>query len=142
MKKPPFHLRIRIGTLELELGGDKEEVLSAFEDIDSIVEKVSEIFDIEDYSDFVLTNSSEEKYPTIEKVSQCSNAIEAILSTEWGKTPRSISELRKAMESNEIHYPKTTVSGVLFWMIKKSRLRRWKEKRGYLYVLNERRTEE
>jgi hypothetical protein len=141
MKKPPFHLRIRIGKLELELGGDKEEVLSVFEDIDNIIEKVSEIFDIEDYSNFVLTNSSEEKYPTIEKVSQCSNAIEAILSTEWGKTPRSISELRKAMEANEIHYPKTTVSGVLFWMVKKSRLRRWKEKRGYLYVLNERRIE-
>ena len=136
MKKPPFHLRIRVGELEVELGGDKEEVLSVFNDIESILEKVSEVFEIEDYSDFVVTNSNEEKYPVIGKVSQCSNAIEAILNTEWGKTPRSISELMEAMNANEIHYPKTTISGVLYWMVQKSRLRRWKEKRGYLYVIN------
>lgn len=142
MKKTPFHLRIRVGKLELELGGDKEEVLSVFDDIENIVEKVSEVFEIEDYSDFVVTSSNEEKYPMIGKVSQCSNAIEAILNTEWGKTPRSISELMEAMEANEIHYPKTTLSGVLYWMVQKSRLRRWKEKRGYLYVLNPRTLED
>jgi len=128
--------------LELELGGDKEEVLSVFDEIENIVEKVSEVFEIEDYSDFVVTSSNEEKYPIIGKISQCSSAIEAILNTEWGKTPRSISELMEAMEANEIHYPKTTISGVLYWMVQKSRLRRWKEKRGYRYVLNTKVAEE
>ncbi len=142
MKKPPFHLRIRVGKLELELGGDKEEVLSVFDKIENIVEKVSEVFEIEDYSDFVVTSSNEKKFPSIGKVSQCSSAIEAILNTEWGKIPRSISELMEAMESNEINYPKTTVSGVLYWMVQKNRLRRWKEKRGYLYVLNTKAVEE
>jgi hypothetical protein len=136
MKKPPFHLRIRVGRLELELGGDKDEVLSVFDKIENIVEKVSEVFEIDDYSDFVVTSSNDEKFPIIEKVSQCSSAIEAILNTEWGETPRSISELMEAMKANEIHYPKTTVSGVLYWMVQKNRLRRWKEKRGYLYVLS------
>jgi len=41
------------------------------------------------------------------------------------------------MEANAIFFPKTTLSGVLVWMVKKGTLRRWKDKkRGYLYVLN------
>jgi hypothetical protein len=42
------------------------------------------------------------------------------------------------MEANAIFFPKTTLSGVLVWLVKKGSLRRWKDKkRGYLYVLNE-----
>ena len=75
-----------------------------------------------------------QSFPEMSMAGSCSDAIDALLSTEWGKKPRSISELREAMEANVIVYPKTTLSGTLVWMVKKGKLRRWKDKnRGYLY---------
>jgi predicted transcriptional regulator len=63
--------------------------------------------------------------------------VQGLLESEWGKTPRTIGELRRAMEANAIYFPKTTLSGVLVWMVKKGSLRRWKDrKRGYLYMQN------
>ena len=77
------------------------------------------------------------EFPKIIRTNKCGEAVVALLSTDWGKNPRSISELREAMEANAIFFPKTTLSGVLVWLVKKGRLRRWKDKkRGYLYVFN------
>ncbi len=44
MSRPPFHLKVRIGEMEVELGGDKAEVLSTLDELPSIVEKVSASF--------------------------------------------------------------------------------------------------
>jgi len=141
MPEPTFHLKVRIGDMEVELGGERGDVLETLEDLDFIVDKVSTAFNAE------LTagkrgqrkddRESQEKFPTIERTSQCSEAVESLLATDWGKTPRAIGELREAMEANAVFFPKTTLSGVLVWMVKKGTLRRWKDKRGYYqYVLN------
>jgi len=143
MPEPTFRLKVRIGDMEVELGGEREDVLETLEDLDRIVDKVSTAFNAE-----LLTGkraqkreqkeSPVKKFPTIERTSQCSEAVESLLATEWGKKPRAIGELREAMEANAIFFPKTTLSGVLVWMVKKGTLRRWKDnKRGYYqYVLN------
>ena len=82
------------------------------------------------------------EYPKIKRTNQCGEAVVGLLSTDWGKTPRPIGELREAMEANAVFFPKTTLSGVLVWLVKKGQLRRWKDKkRGYLYVINEPETE-
>ena len=71
------------------------------------------------------------------RTTQCSEAVTALLADPWGKTPRTIAELREAMEANAVFFPKTTLSGVLVWMVKKGTVRRWKDKkRGYLYTMN------
>jgi hypothetical protein len=126
--------------MEVELGGAKEEVLATLDDIDLIIGKVSKAFNVEASRAKpakARTRSSIEKYPTIPRTNQCSEAVESLLESVWGKSPRTIGELRKAMEANAIFFPKTTLSGVLVWMVKKGSLRRWKDtKRGYLYMLN------
>ncbi|UCH58056.1 MAG: hypothetical protein JSV18_03945 [Candidatus Bathyarchaeota archaeon] len=143
MERPPFHLRVRIGDMEVELGGEKGEVLSTLDDLQAIVEKVTFAFNNESRTaPLVVEQPVEESsmldYPKISRTNKCGDAVVALLSTEWGKTPRAISELRESMEANAIFFPKTTLSGVLVWLVKKGRLRRWKDKkRGYLYVLNE-----
>jgi hypothetical protein len=144
MERPPFHLKVRIGDMEVELGGDKEEVLSTLDDLSSIVGKVSHAFEVEN---LVLPESpvrteveaaSLLDYPKISRTSKCGDAVVALLSTDWGNSPRTISELMEAMEANAIFFPKTTLSGVLVWLVKKGRIRRWKDKKkGYLYVINE-----
>ena len=141
MSGPPFHLRIRFGDVEVELGGKRDEVLATLENLDEIFDKISGLLDVEIVSLQETPDRSDDEslldYPKINRTSKCSEAVVALLTTEWGKTPRTISELREAMEANAIFFPKTTLSGVLVWLVKKGKIRRWKDKkRGYLYVLN------
>ena len=134
---------MKIGEIEVEMGGDRDEVISTLDDLSGIVEKVSEAFNIENRDGGEGQDQPEElsttaMFPRIPRTTQCGEAVVSLLATDWGKTPRTISELREAMEANAVFFPKTTLSGVLVWLVKKGRIRRWKDKkRGYLYVLNE-----
>ena len=142
MSHPPFHLKVKIGEMEVELGGDKAEVLSALDELPGIVEKVSTSFQGESSGHRPrprkqAENGAPESLPQIPRTTQCSEAVTALLADQWGKTPRTIAELREAMEANAVFFPKTTLSGVLVWMVKKGTVRRWKDKkRGYLYTMN------
>lgn len=143
MSRPPFRLRVRIGEMEVELGGEREEVISTLDDLSGIVEKVSEAFNVGTPSKSRKVEQSKAQpqptmFPRIPRTTQCGEAVVSLLTTDWGRTPRAISELREAMEANAVFFPKTTLSGVLVWLVKKGKIRRWKDKkRGYLYVLNE-----
>jgi hypothetical protein len=143
MSRPPFVLRVKIGEMEVELGGIKDEVISTLDDLDGIVEKVSDAFNLREKRKAQKAESPKAQsqtlmFPRIARTTQCGEAVVSLLTTEWGRTPRTISELREAMEANAIFFPKTTLSGVLVWLVKKGKIRRWKDKRrGYLYVLSE-----
>jgi hypothetical protein len=142
MNEPPFHIKIRLGDIEVEIGGSQREVMKTIKDLDKIVEKISSAFK-QNLNTLKTTKDdkesiSEDEYPKIQSTTKCSKAVISLLSAEWGEKPRAIGELREAMESNAIFFPKTTLSGVLVWLVKKGTLRRWKDKkRGYLYMLNE-----
>ncbi|MCW3990600.1 MAG: hypothetical protein NWE88_11070 [Candidatus Bathyarchaeota archaeon] len=146
MEQIPFRLKVKIGEMEVELGGKKEEVLSTLDDLKEIVGKVNIAFDGSPRPRVRLmepVKAEEAEYPKIPRTNQCSEAIVSLLSTDWGKIPRAIGELREAMEANAVFFPGTTLSGVLLWLVKKGQLRRWKDKkRGYLYVVNEPETDE
>ena len=140
MVETPFLIKIRIGEAEVEIGGEREEVLETLQDLDKIVELVSDAFNIvsEEKKPKSKSKIDPSKYPKIPRTNQCSEAVLSLLQTDWGKNPRTIGEIREAMEANVVFFPKTTLSGVLVWQTKKGDLRRWKDpKRGYLYVLNE-----
>jgi hypothetical protein len=139
MSRPPFRIRVRIGEVEVEIGGAREEVISTLNDLGGIVEKVQDAFKLEGDACLNLRpEASKEDFPKIPTTSQCSEAVISLLSTEWGKTPRTLSEIREAMEANAIFFPKTTLSGVLVWLVKKNKIRRWKDKkRGYVYTIHE-----
>ena len=137
MSQAPFHIHVRIGEMEVELDGAREEVISALDELDGIVEKVSKAFTVasQNMRTPVKPRPSTTKFPTIPRTTKCSEAVVSLLSTDWGRTPRTISELTEAMEANAVFFPKTTLSGVLVWLVKKGKIRRWKDKkRGYLYI--------
>ncbi|MCX6648126.1 MAG: hypothetical protein NTV61_01875 [Candidatus Bathyarchaeota archaeon] len=129
--------------MEVELGGEKAEVLSALDELPSIVEKVSASFQGEAMAHRQRQKKQQERpeseaLPQIPRTTQCSEAVTSLLTNNWGKTPRTIAELREAMEANAVFFPKTTLSGVLVWLVKKGTVRRYKDKkRGYLYTLNQ-----
>lgn len=142
MSHPPFRLKVRIGEMEIELGGEKAEVLATLDELPKIIEKVMMSFPIEASATKQrpkkqAENHESESLPQIPRTTQCSEAVTALLSDPWGKTPRTIAELREAMEANAVFFPKTTLSGVLVWLVKKGTVRRYKDKkRGYLYTMN------
>jgi len=142
MENSRFTLRIRIGDQEVEFGGTREDVMAALEDLEEIIGKVSRAFREGSIQRGEETTDAETPskagYPTIPRTKKCSEAIISLLQTEWGKTPRTLSELREGMEANAIHYPSSTLSGTLNWLVKKGKLRRWKGEDGkYLYTLVE-----
>ena len=143
MEHQPFHLRVKIGDVEVELSGERDQVLSTLDDLDQIVSKINSAINGDKKKRQgkptpAKNEVSPHDYPTITRTSQCGETVVSLLSDEWGETPRTIGEIREAMEANAIFFPKTTISGVLVWLVKKGQLRRWKDKKkGYLYVINE-----
>ena len=138
MEQTPFHLKVKIEEMEVELDGKKQEILSTLDDLKEIVDKVTIAFNSDPRPGARLMKKAEApNYPKIPRTNKCSEAVVSLLSTDWGKIPRAIGELRDAMDANAVFFPNTTLSGILVWLVKKDKLRRWKDrKRGYLYVVN------
>ncbi|MEA2089165.1 MAG: hypothetical protein U9O89_00170 [Thermoproteota archaeon] len=152
-----FSFRVRLGEHEVEISGVQEEVLETVKELPNLLAYVSEAFgsggppvsvevtstSTEDGSVETKTveeksMKSMEKFPSIKPTDKCSEAILRLLQTEWGKwRPRTFSELQEALKVNAINYPSSTLSGVLVWLAKTKRVRRWKTDKGYVYILLE-----
>ncbi len=146
----PFSFRFKKDQNEIEISGTQKEVLKLIDDLPEIIEKMFKAFayrspssdTTEDQPVKVRVTSSvkppSKTYPSIKKAKNCSQAVLKLLDTEWGAwRPRTISEIDEALKANTIHYPTTTLSGVLSWLAKKGNVRRWKTDAGYVYILAE-----
>jgi hypothetical protein len=144
----PFSLRVRLGQYEVEISGSREDVLKTVEDLPNLVTVVSEAFAQAGVSVRVAGAQSRQDsvpasttppsgaYPSILGSGNCSDAVLKLLETDWGRsTPRTLPELVEAMRVNAVHFPVTTLSGVLNWLVRKGRVKRWKTDKGYVYVL-------
>ncbi len=144
----PFCVRVRLGQFEVEVSGSRDEVLQTIEDLSGLVSVVSEAFsqaqavvDVSNASSVGVrgqagAGSASVAYPSIRSSGSCSDAVLRLLSTVWGRSaPRTLPELVEAMRANAVHYPATTLSGVLNWLVRKGRVKRWKTDKGYVYVL-------
>ncbi len=142
----PFSLRVKMDQNEVEISGTQKAVLKITKDLPKLIENISKAFthlNSEANAGKIpfkvrLTPKSSEMYPVIKKAKNCSQAVLKLLKTEWGAwRPRTMSELTKALKANAIHFPSTTLSGVLTWLAKKGKVRRWKTDAGYVYILAE-----
>lgn len=143
----PFSLRVRLGQCEVEISGSRDDVLKTVQDLRGLIAVVSEAFsqtgvDVSGVSGSVESSDSPVSVPasagipSIQSSGNCSDAVLKLLSTDWGRsTPRTLPELVEAMRANAVHFPATTLSGVLNWLVRKGRVKRWKTDKGYVYVL-------
>ena len=137
----PFSLRVKFGSHEIEISGTREEVMKTIEELPHLIASVSKAFDTVSKEVNVSEPVALAAYPIISSSANCSEAVSKLLKTDWGKQqPRTLPELVKAMKANALHYPSTTLSGVLVWLVKKSRVKRWKTDKGYVYALTEKET--
>jgi len=129
----PFSFRVKMGQQEIEISGTREEVMKTVEELPQLMELVSKAFDsTRNKEETEQTVSS--AYPSV-SASGCSEAVLQLLASDWGKQPRSLPELGEALKANAVYYPSTTVSGVLAWLVRKNKIKRWKTDKGYVYVL-------
>lgn len=138
----PYHIRVRIGDREIEVGGSKEDVLSTFDDeLVGLIRKTNEAFVEAEQGESEAVEGGEAptkvqgEVPEIPDVSSCSEGIMELFKTNWGMRPRTIGDIKEALRANQVHYPVTTISGVLVDLTRKGKIRRWKTASGYVYVL-------
>jgi hypothetical protein len=128
-----FSFRVRFGDFEVEISGSRDEVFKTVEMLPSLMANVSKAFEAAKTSK-PTSNVAASTYPTVSS-SNCSEAVLKLLESDWGKEPRILPELVDALKANALHYPSTTLSGVLAWLTKKGRVKRWKTDKGYVYTI-------
>ena len=141
MSSVPFCLRVRLGRYEVEVSGSRDEVLKTFDDLPRLVAIISEAFGargVEAAGNVTdVASSPSTAFPSIQSSGNCSDAVLQLLETGWGRQqPRTLPVLIEAMRANAVHYPPTTLSGVLTWLVRKGKIKRWKTEKGYVYVLS------
>jgi hypothetical protein len=145
--KGVFVFRVKIGDYEVEINGDREEVLKTIKELPSLMVDVYKAFEVsKPKTTATLTvkaapakeKAPVEKYPKILRVKSCGEAILKALKTDWGKwRPRTIAELKEALKANGLRYPGRTLSGVLLGLVRKGKIKRWKTDAGCVYILAE-----
>jgi len=140
-----FGFRVKIGEYELEINGAREEVLGTIEELPSLMASIHEALEIAKPKKVATltvrtqpsrTESQTEKYPNVSPTESCDEAIIKTLETDWGKwRPRTLDEMRKALQANGMSYSERTLTGVLTELSKKGKIRRWNTDTGYVYIL-------
>jgi len=145
--KGVFAFRVKMGDYEVEINGDREEVLKTIKELPSLMADVYRAFEVSKPKTMatltVKTAAAKaetpvEKYPKILRVKSCGDAVLKVLETDWGKwRPRTVAELKGALKANGLRYPGRTLAGVLLGLVRKGRIRRWKTDAGCVYILAE-----
>ena len=99
------------------------------EELNSILDKLFSLGEAQ-----ATSQISGEEFPTLPSGLGCSDAIRALLQTKWGKEPRSMAEIKEALEANALYFSKGTLSGTLTLMTRGGHLRRVKKAGKWVYV--------
>ncbi|MCS7096474.1 MAG: hypothetical protein N3F10_01855 [Candidatus Bathyarchaeota archaeon] len=142
-----FTLRVRVGEYEVEVKGSREEVMETIKELPQLMPNLSKALKCLKPAVSAVSvktiaatvrEANAEKYPRLPKVEGCSEALLKVLESDWGKwRPRTLAELKEALEANEICYSGSTLSQELLKLVKEGRVKRWKTDKGYVYILAE-----
>jgi hypothetical protein len=145
-----FVFRVRLGEYELELCGERGEVLRTVrEDLPELVSSVQRAFEgVKPKTVATLTVKKEpakeeavigaQKFPKIVRTEKCDEAVLRLLETDWGKwRPRMIDELKEGLKANGLAFSGRELAGVLLGLVRGKKLRRWKTDAGFVYILAE-----
>jgi hypothetical protein len=145
-----FALRVKMGECEVEIIGDREEVLGTIEELPQLVVNVGKAFEsakpktvatltVKTEASKKETNS--QNYPKVSLTENCEQDVIKVLQTDWGKwRPRTIDELGDALEANGQNYGARVLAAALNGLVKKEAVRRWNTDAGFVYILVEKET--
>lgn len=152
-----FVFRVKLGEYEVEIRGTHEEVTKTIENLPNLFTNVTKAFEIaKPKTVATITVKTEpspkeapktaaeapaQKYPKIGSPASCDEAVLKFLETDWGKwRPRTMEELKEAMNTNGLKYPGRTLSATLDALAEKGKVQRWNTNTGFVYILAEEKT--
>jgi hypothetical protein len=144
-----FGLRVKLGEYEIELHGERGEVLETLGELPGLMVNVVRAFEVLKPKTVttltVKTDAAKEevqaqkqKYPKIAATGDCDVAVLRVLETDWGKwRPRTMEELKAALEASGLRFEGRVFAGVLAGLVRRGLVRRWKTVSGVVYILAE-----
>jgi hypothetical protein len=142
-----FVFRVKMGEIELEISGTREEVLKTVGELPDLIGNVDNAFaGLKSKAGVKVRVNTEaereeavmQKFPKVSRTEKCDEAILRILESDWGKwRPRTVVELKEALKANELKFSGRILAGVLMGLVRKGKVRRWKTDAGYVYILAE-----
>ena len=99
------------------------------EELNAILDKLFSLSEVQ-----AISQIAGDEFPKLPVGLGCSDAIRALLQTEWGKKHKSMAEIKEALEANALYFSKGTLSGTLTLMTRKGHLRRVKKAGKWVYL--------
>lgn len=146
-----MRLRVKFGHAEIEFEGTLDEMLSAIDLIPRIVDIEKEIKTAEGEELAIegkaMGSAGRVEKPTeqagvfpptvqISKEDSIADIVMKIINSPWGKVPRRLDEVKKALEAFGFPLPRSTVAVTLLRLTKSGKLRRFKDDAGeFVYSL-------
>jgi hypothetical protein len=134
-------IRVRLGQAEAEVEADPEHLREAIDLIPEITAKLprqGREAGPEPRDSAVETSSESGEQPlpsqlpvvSLEKRDSLADVIGKFFSGPWGREKRKLSDVREALQSYGLNYPKQSVAVALLRLAKTSKLRRFKAEDG------------
>ena len=139
-------IRVRIGQAEVEVEADPEHLKEAIELVPEVVAKLpgqrangqaeKGETNVEVQGAVTLQGkSSDLPAVMLEKGDSLADVIGKFFSCPWGRERRKLSDVREALQSYGLNYPKQSVAVALLRLAKTTKLRRFKAEDGeYVYT--------
>ena len=128
--KVKARLTVKLGPLEVSFEGSVGELLSEIDLMGQLVERLSEKFSMKP---FKPAFEEAEGYPVIKPAKSTMENLQAIFNTQWGATPRSLSEVTKALEVNGVPDSPSNITVYLKRLVNRGFLRRILKDGKYFY---------
>lgn len=112
----------------------KGEIIIEAETLEELNDVLDRLFLLGEVQETSQIKKEAFPFPEVPPGLGCSDAIGTLLQTNWGKQPRSMAEIKEALEANALYFSKGTLSGTLTLMTKGGRLRRFKKDGHWVYV--------
>ncbi|HXW95854.1 MAG TPA: hypothetical protein VEJ19_09135 [Nitrososphaerales archaeon] len=137
-------IRVKFGQAEAEVEADSEHIREAIELVPELAAKLPhQSGDVaeqkepgpEAQADVSAQYSSEFPVVVLQKGDSLADVIGKFFSSPWGREKRKLSDVREALQSYGLNYPKQSVAVALLRLAKTTKLRRFKAEDGeYVYT--------
>jgi hypothetical protein len=138
-------IRVRLGQAEAEVEAEPDRIREAIELVPELAAKlpgqergaVAEAKEpgLEIQAEVPQLGPSELPMVTLEKGDSLADVIGKFFSGPWGREKRKLSDVREALQSYGLNYPKQSVAVALLRLAKTTKLRRFKAEDGeYVYT--------
>ncbi|HID18868.1 TPA: transcriptional regulator [Candidatus Bathyarchaeota archaeon] len=138
IEKQDFNVRltVRRNGLEITVEAPVEKLLSRLDNITELFNRAVESFTVKPQAAAGVIEEVE--YPSIKPSRSTTENLQALFNEAWGQTPRSLSEVSKALEVNGVPDSPSNVTVYLKRLVAKGFLRRiLKEGKYYYYRIPE-----